>query len=308
MREDRIAGFPALVADGRRDRPLLLLMHGAFSTHEPFRPWLRIFATHGWRAVAVARRGRLGLGPAKAAGLQFSDYLEDSRRVIEALGEPPVLIGHSLGGLIAQKLAEEGRCAAAVLLAPAPPRTLVPSLNAIRALAPLVPGMLIGKPVDPRASICEQIALNRVSPSERKRICEGLVHESGIVFREMILGKVRVDATKVRCPIRVIAASEDRVIPPWLAAWTAEQYRAEFVMHENYGHWLIEEPDTEAIASDIIRWLDGITLGAAALGASALQLGAVQRGRRTRADRHEEVAQAQREVSVDAGCQASHPV
>src|SRR4051812_20957420 len=257
MYESRIAGFPAIAAEGRRDRPLVLMMHGAFSTHEVFRPWIRCFAEHGYRAVSVARRGRLGLGPANAKGLQFADYLEDSRRVIEALGEKPVLVGHSLGGLLAQKLAEEDRCAAAVLVAPAPPRSLVPALHALRPLAALLPSILMGKPMA-RPETCERIALNRVKcPMERQRIRESLVHESGAVFREMMLGRVRIDASKVRCPVRVIAARDDLVIPPRLAQLTAKQYKAELVIYENNGHWLVEEPGADEIASGIVQWLEG---------------------------------------------------
>jgi pimeloyl-ACP methyl ester carboxylesterase len=256
MYDTRIAGFPAIAADGRRNRPLVLMMHGAFSTHEVFRPWVRSFAEHGYRAVSVARRGRLGIGPANAEGLQFADYLEDSRLVIEALGEKPVLVGHSLGGLLAQKLAEEDRCAAAVLVAPAPPRSLVPALDALTPLAPLLPAIILGRPVA-RPETCERIALNRVMcPTERQRIRKGLVHESGAVFREMMLGRVRVDASKVRCPVRVIAARDDLVIPPRLAQLTAEQYGAELVIYENNGHWLVEEPGADEIASGVIEWLE----------------------------------------------------
>src|SRR5262245_727664 len=125
MHETRIAGFPALAARGRRDLPLVLMMHGAFSTHEPFRPWIKIFSERGFRAGSGSRRGRFGVGPAQANGVEIADYLEDTRQVIEALDEKPILVGHSLGGLIAQKMAEEDRCAAAVLVAPAPPAPLV---------------------------------------------------------------------------------------------------------------------------------------------------------------------------------------
>jgi pimeloyl-ACP methyl ester carboxylesterase len=257
MYETRIAGFPAIATDGRRDRPLVLMLHGAFCTHEVFRPWVRCFAENGYRAVSVARRGRLGVGPINAEGLQFGDYLDDSRQVIEALGEKPVLVGHSLGGLLAQKLAEEGRCAAAVLVAPVPTQSLMAALHTFTPLAPLLPYIIMGKPMA-RPETCERIALNRVMcPRERQRILEGLVHESGAVFREMMLGRVRVDASKVRCPVRVIAARDDLVIPPRLAQITARRYGAELLMYENNGHWLVGEPGADEIASGIVQWLEG---------------------------------------------------
>ena len=256
MQETLIAGFPALVAPGRRDLPLVLMMHGAFSTHEPFRPWIKLFSERGFRVVAVSRRGRLGVGPANAEGVEIDDYLDDTRNVIEALGEKPILVGHSLGGLIAQKMAEEDRCAATVLVTPAPAAPLVPALAALPPLTRLMFGLLTGKPVAPSFDNCERIALNRVCPTQRRRIRDAMVHESGTVFRQMMLGRIRVDASKVRCPVLVLAARDDLVIPPRLAQVTADQFGTELVVYENNGHWLPEEEGFDTIASGIIDWIE----------------------------------------------------
>src|SRR5262245_21158011 len=115
-----VAGMPALRRAGAPGRPTLLYLHGAFVTHEPWRPWLERLGARGWPGLAPARRGRLGVGPARARGLRIADYVEDTLRVIEALDPPPVVIGHSLGALLAQKVAEAGRCRAIVLVSPAP--------------------------------------------------------------------------------------------------------------------------------------------------------------------------------------------
>lgn len=283
MQETLIAGFPALVAPGRRDLPLVLMMHGAFSTHEPFRPWVKLFSERGFRVVAVSRRGRLGVGPANAEGVEIDDYLDDTRQVIEALGEKPILVGHSLGGLIAQKMAEEDRCAAIVLVTPAPAAPLVPALSALAPLAGLMPGMIMGKPVAPSFETCERIALNRVCPTQRRRIQNAMVYESGTVFRQMMLGQIRVDASKVRCPVRVLAARDDLVIPPRLAKVTADHYGTELVVYENNGHWLPEEEGSDAIASGIIDWIEA-KLGEGALPAqpSTSDMLVVTRTARTR--------------------------
>jgi pimeloyl-ACP methyl ester carboxylesterase len=230
MRESERAGFPGLECDGRADRPYLLLCHGSFSTHVPFARWLDLFAQHGWRAGAFSRRGRLGREPSGTAGVHIADYLDDTRRVVDALGEQPVIIGHSLGGLIAQKLAEEGRAAAAVLLAPVPPWPLVPQNEAVPAVMPHVPAIVAGQPFRPTYWSAVRLILNRVPQPDRRRIYDSLVHESGIVYREMTLGTVRVAPDKVRCPVCVIAASEDRVISPKLAASIADYYDAQITM------------------------------------------------------------------------------
>ncbi|MFL4980855.1 MAG: alpha/beta hydrolase [Xanthobacteraceae bacterium] len=209
MRKTEIGGFPALTVDGRHGRPLVLFIHGSFSTHEPFSRWLTVCEKSGWRAAVAARRGRLDLDPPCADGLTIADYLDDTRRVIDALGERPILIGHSLGGLIAQKLAEEDRAAALVLLAPVPPWPLMPQADALPALAPMLPSILAGRPVLPSYWSAVRLILNRVPQPDRRRIHASLVHESGIAYREMTFGTVRTSPEKVPCPVRVIAAEQD---------------------------------------------------------------------------------------------------
>ena len=147
-----LAGLPALRVAGQSDRPPLLFLHGAFVTHEPWRDWMTRLAGRGWAGVAPARRGRLGVGPARARGLRFADYLQDTLAVIDALGEAPILIGHILGGLLAQKVAEAGRCRAMVLLSPAPAAMLTAQPVALPGFLPMMPGILTGQPVLPSAS------------------------------------------------------------------------------------------------------------------------------------------------------------
>ena len=54
------------------------------------------------------------------------DYAADLEREILALPERPVIIGHSMGGLLAQILAARGLCSRLVCLTPAAPRGIFP--------------------------------------------------------------------------------------------------------------------------------------------------------------------------------------
>jgi pimeloyl-ACP methyl ester carboxylesterase len=165
-------------------RPPVLFLHGAFTTHQCFRGWLREFEARGWRCAAASLRGRLDVPPPNAEGVSLWQYLDDARRIVHALGETPAVIGHSVGGLLAQKLAEEGRCRAAVLMSPAPPWNLVPQADTIPALAPMLPSIMLGRPVRPTYWSAVRIILNRLPQPDRRRIYDSLLYESGICFRE----------------------------------------------------------------------------------------------------------------------------
>ena len=135
-----IAGFPAVHAAPRTATglPPVVFLHGAFADEAGFEGWVGRFAAAGFDAWAPARRGRRGIGPDRAAGLTFDDYVEDTLAVLDALGSttPPVLVGHSLGGLVAQRIAERGQAGAIALLAPAPPSMLTAQAIAPPAVRP----------------------------------------------------------------------------------------------------------------------------------------------------------------------------
>jgi pimeloyl-ACP methyl ester carboxylesterase len=137
--DSAIAGFPARAAYPARPRegaPPVVFLHGAFADHSGFDGWLHRFARAGYPALAASRRGRLGVGPERAAGLDFRSYVDDTAAVLGTLDTAPVLVGHSLGGLLAQRLAEAGRARALILLASAPPGMLTAQAIAVPRLYP----------------------------------------------------------------------------------------------------------------------------------------------------------------------------
>ena len=192
-----IAGFPALETTNESKRPPVLFIHGAFATHLPWAGWMEEFAKQGWHCVAAAMRGRLGIGPERARGVKIADYVADTLKVIDTLDQLPIVVGHSMGGLVAQKIAELGKCRALVLLAPAPAGKLPAQPVALPALLPMMPKILAGLPMLPTRSGCARIVLNRMPPDQCPIIHNELVHESGKVYREMIFGQVaeKIDPT-----------------------------------------------------------------------------------------------------------------
>src|SRR5438874_2348737 len=116
-------GLPGVRALSRsRRRPAVLLIHGVFGSHRDFDKYVGYLAAHGYDAYAFSRRGRLGVPPTSATGVTLADYINDTYQAIGVIGGDVIVAGHSLGGLIAQKVAEAGRCKAAILLGSAPPR------------------------------------------------------------------------------------------------------------------------------------------------------------------------------------------
>src|SRR3954471_23561573 len=99
--------------------PTVVMTHGAFCGGWAFEAFRAPFEAAGWTVVAPDLPGH---GPrGSVAGLSMSEYADFLVRLCATLPEPPVLLGHSMGGLVSQMAARRVRPRALVLLAPSPP-------------------------------------------------------------------------------------------------------------------------------------------------------------------------------------------
>jgi pimeloyl-ACP methyl ester carboxylesterase len=240
---------------GPARRPVLFI-HGYFADASIWTKWLERFAAHGLDAYAVSLRGRAGSrSDAKLGAVSMRDFADDAASVARAI-DAAVVVGHSMGGLIAQQLAERGEIDAAVLLAPAPPRgisVLSPRL-ALKQLKHM-PAILLSRPVYPGREDLREMVMNRVPTHEQDALLDRMLPDSGRAARDVSLTGVPVDPSRVRCPLLVFAAEDDRFIPAHIVQRVAARYGAPLVMAEHHGHMLIVEPEWEAIADQVETWI-----------------------------------------------------
>ncbi|MDE3117332.1 MAG: alpha/beta fold hydrolase, partial [Pseudomonadota bacterium] len=106
----------------------VVMIHGAFSGGWAFEHWRDLFEAHGHPVYTpTLRHHQAGAATDELADTSLTDYAADLEALLDGIGEPAVLIGHSMGGLLAQMLAARGRAAALVLLAPSAPWGVLPS-------------------------------------------------------------------------------------------------------------------------------------------------------------------------------------
>ncbi len=243
---------------GRATREPVLFVHGYFASAMVFEEWLAFFAARGFPSYALNLRGREGsrLG-ADLGRASIADFVEDATTVARRVGAA-IIVGHSMGGLIAQRLAAQGDARVTVLLTPAPPRGItVLSTRVLIKQLKYLPAILRSRIVAPDADDLRAIVLNRVPAAQQESVLRHLSPDSGRAAREMITG-VPVDARRVRCPMLVVVADEDRFIPKAIGARIAKRYHAPLMTTTGHAHMLVVEPGWELIAEAVASWIDSV--------------------------------------------------
>jgi pimeloyl-ACP methyl ester carboxylesterase len=225
---------------------------------EQFTSWVEATAAAGFDAFAASRRGRQGIPPTSAAGVSFADYVDDTRRVIDALGDNVIVVAHSMGALVALEVAAQRPLAGLVLLAPAATRVVPDRQLPLGTLAPIlgvmVPPLLTGRPYLPRRRAAYRLWLNRLPPAARARAYAGLVPESGLVARQATAAAT--DPSALRCPTLCLAPLDDASTRPATYHSLAQTYGADLLEYPGHGHWLFAEPGWERIVTDTLSWID----------------------------------------------------
>lgn len=198
--------------------------------------------------------------------ISLLDYAEELETYIRKnYDSNPILIGHSMGGLLAQILGARCMANRLVLVAPGAPAG-VPSLtfSAFRSIFwAFTKWGFWRKPHRPPFRTVVYFLLNLVPPEEHKDVYNQLVYESGRALWEVgfpFLDQAKaayVDESKIDCPVLIISGKDDRIASALVIKKIAYKYKriATYKNYENHTHWLISEPGWKIIADDIDNWL-----------------------------------------------------
>ncbi|SFG84062.1 Pimeloyl-ACP methyl ester carboxylesterase [Desulfotomaculum arcticum] len=193
------------------------------------------------------------------------EYASDLEMEIRKLNSPPIIMGHSMGGLLAQILGSRIQAKALVLLTPAAPSGIIGiNYSVLKSFSGLISSFKFWKKTFRISYQGALYAMLHLTPGEdSKKIYERLVYESGLVAYQIgfwFLDSARasaVDHTKVHCPVLVIAGQEDRITPASIVNKIACKYapNSTYKVFENHAHWVLGEPGWQEIAGYIDAWL-----------------------------------------------------
>jgi pimeloyl-ACP methyl ester carboxylesterase len=230
--------------------------HGAWCWDEHFLPH---FARHGYPSYAFDLRGHGGSdGADRLRRTRIADYVADLEQVVRDLDAEPVIVGHSMGGVVVQKYLETHQAAGGVLLASLPPAGALPAALRLAARHPLA--MLKANvsrslwPIVATASLAREAFFSESIPDERlAEFFDRLQDESYRAFLDVVaLDKVR--PRRVRTPMLVLGAERDTFITEQEVHATAHAYATTPTFFP-MAHDMMLEAGWTAPANHILRWL-----------------------------------------------------
>jgi pimeloyl-ACP methyl ester carboxylesterase len=254
----------------------VLFIHGGWVTPACWSPFISYFQGLGYRCIAPAWPGKersveaIRRDPSALAGLGIDEIVGHYERVIRELDEPPVLVGHSFGGLFVQLLLDRGLGAAGIAIDSAPPK----GIFAFEPTTLLALGRILLMPfgwrkvvrwsfTEFRYAFVHTMALDEARATWDAQI----VPDSGRPFFQSGFSMLdpasptRVNfANPDRAPLLFIAGEADRAMPiavirRQLRAHQASPARTDFRSFPGRTHWLIAQDGWEEVAAGCHDWI-----------------------------------------------------
>lgn len=199
----------------------VVMVHGAGGGGWEWRLWAEVFAAAGW-AVDAPDLLPVAEGP---AATRLEDYRAQVLDRCLAHGPPCVLVGASLGGLLALSAAAQAKARALVLVNPMPPAGIEPRPQ-LRMRPAIVPWSA-------SALADTRLALPDADPATARWAHVRWRDESGVAINQAWAG-IAVDPPI--CPVLVVAAGDDLDIPPATSRALANRLNADFMTVRDTSH------------------------------------------------------------------------
>ncbi|MEY4593493.1 MAG: hypothetical protein RIR18_2388 [Pseudomonadota bacterium] len=247
---------------GRATKPPVLLIHGAFSGAWMWSQALQEFAAAGHPTAALSLRGHgRSTGHDVLDWLSIDDYADDVKSVCDSLGctssQPPILIGHSMGGFIAQKYLERHRALGLGLVCSVPPQGLLASQFYLMFSKPglfiQLNQILEGKVSNPQV-VRDTLFAGEISDDVVADFLNHTQKESQRAIWDMSMFNMMRLGVREIPPVIVIGAEKDALIQPFLVHATARSYGVQATVYPECGHALTHEKAWPDVSAQLIRW------------------------------------------------------
>jgi pimeloyl-ACP methyl ester carboxylesterase len=248
----------------------IVFIHGMYVNSLCWERWVALYQAKGFRCLAPNWPGRdrpidtlrKHHPDPQLVKLTLSDVIDSVTDTIKALDEKPILIGHSMGGLVVQLLLQRDLAVAGVAIDSAPPMgVFTTKWSFLKANWPhITPFVPQSSPIEMSFERFQYAFVNTLPVAEQRAAYERyVVPESRRIPRESLTA--RVDFKKAHAPLLLIAGTADNIIPASLTRSNYAKYRlspsvTDFKEFAGRTHFIIGQKGWEEVADFVFGWLN----------------------------------------------------
>ncbi|MBF7682884.1 alpha/beta hydrolase [Acinetobacter sp. B5B] len=252
-----------------KDKDIIVLIHGTWSSGQSWSECVPLLSQAGFEVYCPDLKDHhlsYQQTLTAVANLSLTDYVADIERFIAELKQPVWIVGHSLGGLIAQQVAtkQPSCCKGLILLGPAP----------MAGIFSLYPTMVLSfykhflqwgfwkKPVLPSKKVLAKYCMNEQSADAQNAVYESLVADSGRAYTEMAFWfldskkAAMVHTQHFHAPVLVISGTQDKVVVSNIAKATAKRYKnSHYILMKGADHSYTMGRYKHQTIEHILNWI-----------------------------------------------------
>lgn len=248
----------------------LVFVNGAWLTsgcwddfRKPFEKAGYTVHTPSWPLLGGASAAELRANPPKGLGsLSVGAIVDHYQAFIDTLETPPLIIGHSFGGLYVQMLLDRGVGSAGIAIDPGPTAFVIPGPLSLLAASPVLARIgAWARPFTLSFKAFQKNFANRNSLELQKAAYERLVvPTSGLIFHQAAFSiGTGVHPKRRHQPLLVTGAQYDRTVDTFTSRGVFNLQKSspaptEYKEFANHSHFLIGEPGWEEVAGFCLEW------------------------------------------------------
>jgi pimeloyl-ACP methyl ester carboxylesterase len=254
----------------------IVLIHGLWMTPLSWEHWSERFTAAGHEVLVPAWPGMqdrtvesLRADTSAFARVGVTEIADHYAGIVRALDRPPIIIGHSFGGLVTQILLDRGLGAAGVAVHPAPPK----GIYAIAPASLRVASVALLNPANRRRAVMltpeqfDYAFCNTVSDAESRAVYDryAIPGPGRPLFQAALANFNPNAATKInfhnadRAPLLILGGSKDHTVP---AGTTQRNYKlqsksdavTEYREYPGRSHYTVGQAGWEAVADHALEW------------------------------------------------------
>ncbi len=247
----------------------IVLIHGLFVNNTSWAAWKTYFENQGYTVYTPANPGHEGNPAALRANIHpqltqtgFKDVVANIVKVIDTLPEKPIVIGHSLAGLVVQKLVEMGKAVAGVSIDGAPPKNVFAPPATIKAVLPVVNPFKGNSPYMGSREWYHKHFFNNYTRTESDRLYDQIaVPESRkIAWNTLLDSFASIDFKRPHSPLLFIGGGNDTIFSADFTKVIASRYQdknsqVDYKRFEGRSHFIAGEKGWEEVANYVLGWI-----------------------------------------------------